>query len=412
MKIADNSTPVVVLSSAHHCGLGITRSLARLGVRVFNVDSTRSAPAFFSRYCQGRFVWDLSRTSPAASLRRLAAISAGAGHRCVLIPTTDREAIFVEDNANELREHFIFPATHPPLVRSLCSKREFHRLAVAQGIPTARTACPSSKVELLRFAAEVSYPVIVKGAGALWRAGSSKVIARNREELLRVIARMDDARVGDLVLQEYIPAGADWMFNGYFDRHSQCLAGFTGRKLRQFPANTGVTSLGECRHNPTVAATAVAFLQAVRYQGIVDMDFRLDRRDGTYKLLDVNPRVGGTFRLFSSEQGLDMVRALYLDLTGQAVTASQPIEGRRWMVEDFDLVAVCSAFWRKMPALREWAGSLCAADECAFLDVHDPLPVLAMAWGDMLELFRRLPPRHQRPLSADTMVHVRSASQP
>src|SRR5580704_7033536 len=100
MRIADTAMPVVVLSSAHHCGLGITRSLGRLGVPVFNVDSTLSAPAFFSRYCRGRFVWDLSKTSSSASLDRLAAISRQAGRPCLLIPTTDREAIFVEDNAD------------------------------------------------------------------------------------------------------------------------------------------------------------------------------------------------------------------------------------------------------------------------------------------------------------------------
>ena len=32
------------------------------------------------------------------------------------------------------------------------------------------------------------------------------------------------------------------MFDGYFDRNSQCLFGVTGKKIRRFPVDTGVTT--------------------------------------------------------------------------------------------------------------------------------------------------------------------------
>jgi D-aspartate ligase len=58
----------------------------------------------------------------------------------------------------------------------------------------------------------------------------------------------------------------------------------------------------------------------VRYQGIIDVDFRFGERDGRFKLLDVNPWIGSSsFRLFVADNGLDAPRALYLDLTSQAV---------------------------------------------------------------------------------------------
>jgi D-aspartate ligase len=57
----------------------------------------------------------------------------------------------------------------------------------------------------------------------------------------------------------------------------------------------------------------------VRYQGIIDVGFRFDERDGRFKLLDVDPWIGSSFRLFVADNGLDALRALYLDLTSQAV---------------------------------------------------------------------------------------------
>jgi hypothetical protein len=34
---------------------------------------------------------------------------------------------------------------------------------------------------------------------------------------------------------------------------------------------------------------------------------------------------------------MDVARALYLDMTGQPVAPAQTVEGRKWIVEDFDL---------------------------------------------------------------------------
>ena len=88
------------------------------------------------------------------------------------------------------------------------------------------------------------------------------------------------------MLQEYIPGGDDsvWMFNGYFDRKSDCVLGFTGQKLRQWPPHRGVTTLGICRHNPTVEDTTCRFMKAVGYRGVLDIGYRWDARDGLYKV--------------------------------------------------------------------------------------------------------------------------------
>src|SRR5581483_11963129 len=125
----------------------------------------------------------------------------------------------------------------------------------------------------------------------------------------------------NLMIQEYIPerAGGRWMFNGYFDSKSRCLFGSPGKKIRQNPPNAGITSLGVCLPNQEIVEKTQRFIEAIGYAGIVDIDYIYDARDGQYKMLDVNPRIGCTFRLFVSDTGMDVVRALYFDLTGQTV---------------------------------------------------------------------------------------------
>src|SRR5215212_10373087 len=89
--------------------------------------------------------------------------------------------------------------------------------------------------------------------------------------------------------------------------------------------------------NDDVLDLTIRFLRSVGYRGIVDLGFRRDDRDGQYKLLDVNPRIGSSFRLFLDSNGVDVARALYLDMTGQPIPESRARVGRRWLVEDQDL---------------------------------------------------------------------------
>src|SRR5438552_12527943 len=102
----------------------------------------------------------------------------------------------------------------------------------------------------------------------------------------------------------------------------------------------GHASLGIAQKNEELATQAAAFMTEIGYQGIVDSGYRYDARDRSYKILDVNPRVGGNFRQFVSRSGIDVVRALYLDLCGIQVPAGEQFHGRRWIMEDYDLIAL------------------------------------------------------------------------
>lgn len=390
----DTSTPVVALACPHHSGLGVTRSLGRLRVPVFNVDSTRWAPALFSRYCSGRFTWDLDDAPEEESVAKLVEVAREIGRRSILIPGTDRAAIFVTDHAGALEPWYIFPAQNAPLVRTFCSKKEMFQLALRHGIAMPATASLETPGERIAFLGRMELPAILKGLAGRARKcyGRSKLIIRSKQQLLALYDCIGETAAPGLIAQEYIPGGEKtvWMFNGYFNARSECVAGFTGRKLRQCPVYTGVTSLGICEKNITVEELATRLLREAGYQGIVDMDFHYDARDGQYKLLDVNPRLGSTFRLFVSTEGLDVARACYLDLTGQPVCGASVSEGRKWVVEDFDLVSSLGSIWDGSLQVREWVKSLRGIQESAFFAPDDLFSILMMLRADAAQLVRRL----------------------
>ncbi|HEV2245142.1 MAG TPA: carboxylate--amine ligase [Terriglobia bacterium] len=395
LKFGDSSTPVVVLRSDSHGGLNIMRSLGRLAVPVYNVDPNPWAPTFRSRYCQGRFVWDIEHRPADESLAYMAEIRRKIGRPCILIPTTDRTANFVADHAGTLAKSFVFPQQPPGLVRSLASKRDMFNLARRHGIPTPDAVFPASREEVLLFLERARFPVMLKGIDGqrLWdRTGKKMFIVQSKEQLLELYDAAEDLHRPNLMLQEYIPGGDEtvWMFNGYFNATSDCLLGFTGKKLRQCPVHTGSTSLGICLRNQIVEETTRRFMQAVGYRGILDIGYRYDARDDLYKVLDVNPRIGATFRLFVGENGIDVARALYLDLTGQEVVARPAVEGRKWVVEDLDLVSSYRYYREGSLSLAGWVRSFRGVEEAAFICADDPLPVAAMMVSRAAELITRI----------------------
>jgi len=241
----------------------------------------------------------------------------------------------------------------------------------------------SVQEEALDFARTWKFPVIVKGQdGAFLQKKNENArvaIVGGEQELLNIFDLNSNGGDPGLILQEYIAGDDDtvWMFNGYFNEQSECLFGATGRKLRQFPAHRGSTSLGICEKNETVQAQTARLMEAVRYRGPLDMGYRFDARDGQYKLLDVNPRIGSTFRLFAAENGLDVSRVLYLHLTQQTIPPSPVCEGRKWIVENNDLVSSLRGMRKGELTAGAWFRSLQGVQEGAWL-AWDDLAPLAM----------------------------------
>jgi D-aspartate ligase len=395
MKLIDTSLPVLVVQMDHYGALGVVRSLGRLGVRVYGVHPTRWPVAAFSRYCQKVFELNLNRVPAEESVNHLLEIAHTIGGKPLLMTTNDEGALFVARNASKLERAFVFPHNPAQVIWSLYNKKEMYFLAKRLSIPTAETVFPESRKEVLEFSERAQFPVVLKASDNIsvsLRTGKKMVIAKTKDELIGEFDAMEDRSNPSLMLQEYIP-GQDatvWMFNGYFDENSECLFGLTGRKLHQTPVYTGMTALGICLPSPALQADTKKLMKAVGYKGILDIGFRYDKRDRVFKLLDVNPRLGATFRLFVGTDGMDVVRAEYLHFTGQPVPPADMCVGRKWIVEDADLVSCIRYFRDGVLTLSDWRAGYSGINECAWYAADDVVPFLRMCSMFSLRPFRKI----------------------
>lgn len=403
MLIPNVSTPVLVLNATHYGALGLSRSLGRLGIAVHNQAALGSAAAFSSRYSRRNLVWDLDAKGVEQSIEFLLATGRQLPQPAVLIPTCDVTAMLVADHDRALRQYFLFPRQQRELVHTLCSKKGLYHLAKSLRIPTPDTTFPVSRGEVLGFLESARFPIVLKtiknsiGNQATY---GLKIIAYNSKELLSLYDEFENPDHPNLMLQEYIPGSDETVcfFNGYFNESSDCIFGFTAKKLRQWPAYRGVTTLGICLKNEVIETSTNQFMKAIGYRGILDIGYRYDARDGLHKVLDVNPRIGCTFRLFAAENGMDVARALYLDLTGQPIRVARVHEGRKWVAEDIDLLSSAQSFLDRKLTPGEWIKSFRGVQESAYFAADDPVPFLAMCFQRakklLARLFRKLMRRH------------------
>jgi predicted ATP-grasp superfamily ATP-dependent carboligase len=245
----DTSTPAVVLkldpNVFHHGGLGVIRSLGRLGVPVHAVHEDPLSPAAASRYVRERWRWNPGVDDPDRITAGLTRLAERIGRPAVLIPTYDAGAIFLAEHGEQLRRWFLFPDPAPDLPRRVADKYALHLLCRDRGVPTPATVVPASAAEARDFADRLGFPLVAKRTRP-WRpadgAGTrSTVLLRTGTDLDALLAGWEDgpadAGAANMMLQEYVPAGAgaDWFFGGYCDADSVLRLGYTGIKERSAP---------------------------------------------------------------------------------------------------------------------------------------------------------------------------------
>lgn len=383
--LLDESVPVLLLKLGHyplhHGGVGVVRSFGRAGVEVNAVVEDRFTPAAWSRHLARAFVWPTTGAEdPSSLVERLLAIGRAIGRPSVVVPTDEEAAVLVAEHADALEDLFLLSRPRSPgLVRSLASKRGLYELCLEHDVPTPDTWFPDSLEEIEKYAQTGTFPVVVKNREAFGRRAAPAVRSTtivDTAEQLRSLAGLWHDPPG-VVLQEHIPrdSAEDWFVHSSVG-HDRPGVLFTGVKVRSWPPHAGMTSCAYAVWNPELAEQAQRLFTSLGYEGLADLDFRLDRRDGQYKLVDFNPRVGAQFRIFENAAGVDVVRAQHLALTGRPIPEAPFPEGRRLVVENVDLAARIGYRHRNRTAPH--APRRASQTELGWLAADDPLPLVPM----------------------------------
>lgn len=367
----------LVLGSNYR-GLGVVRSLGRLGVTVWLVRSDEHRIAERSRYAARALPWcDGPDEAKVAHLLDLA-LRHGL-ERWTLIPTDDETAALLARSHAQLADAFVVAAPSWEAMRFAYDKRLTHELGARLGVDQPRTWSAADGADLL--SSDVPLPAILKPA---IKPGHNRFTddkawpVRDREELQQAY---DAARalvpVDEILLQELVPGGGGAQLSfGALAVDGHPLATVTACRLRQHPMDFGrASTFVETIECPDVAEPARRLIAELRYDGLIEVEFKRDPRDGRPKLLDINARVWGWHTL-GRRAGVDFPALQWRLLHGEHVSEVHARQGVRWVRMATDLPTAAGEIVAGRMRIGSYVRSLRPPLEHAMLAADDPLPGL------------------------------------
>ena len=359
-------------------GLSIARSLGRHGVPVWVTTPPNAKLASCSRYTLRTLPWpDGESEAQVGYLLELAARYDL--DQWVLFPTSDESAALLSKFHTALSRRFLVSTPTWEALRWAYDKRLTYQLAAEQKVDYPSTIYPATEVDL--EGVPCAFPAILKPAthATINRFTADKAWpVANREELL---ARYREARElipPELILvQERIPGGGESQFSyAALCYDGQPIASLTARRTRQYPIDFGYSSsFVETLDIPEIVGPSRRLLTAIRYTGLVEVEYKLDARNGRYKLLDINPRLW-TWSPLGGRAGIDFPYLLWRMTVGRPVPEKTGRTGARWVRMSTDVPAAIHLMLRGRLSLGAYLRSLRSPVEFALMAADDPLPGL------------------------------------
>src|SRR5436309_3966594 len=325
--------PGALVITEHYRGLALVRSLGRRSIPVWTLNPDSELMSSVSRYSRHSLPWPTG--SDSEQLEYLFALQAR--HRLdgwARFATSDEPTRLVARHHAALSTRFRLTVPPWDRLRWAYDKRLTYRLAADIGVDYPKTFYPVSRQELANI--DCSFPVILKPAfkKELNRFTRDKAWRADDRQTLAALYAKASALVGpDVVMvQELIPGGGETQFSyAALCADGRTLASVTARRTRQYPVDFGrSSSFVETCDQPAVEEPARRLLAAMRYTGLMEVEFKYDRADGRYKLLDLNPRVW-TWQALCGRAGVDFPYLLWRSIHGEAVPDLRGRSGVRWV---------------------------------------------------------------------------------
>jgi D-aspartate ligase len=370
------AAPGALIVGGAHVSLAVARSLGRRGIPVWLM--ANHPIATYSRYVERSFPWPGADHPDGVS--SIIDVAKEYGLRgWVLIATGDQDMHAIAKHHALLAQYFRVATPDWDTIQWAYDKRLTYSRAASLGIDFPRSFDLDGLADVERV--ECRFPVILKPA---FREGADEFTlakawkAKNREQLLSLYRRAS-ALVGNdaIIVQEWIPGAGEAQFSfAALCDGGEPVVSLVARRRRQHPIDFGRSSTYvETIEQSDVEELACRFLKSIKYTGAVEIEFKHDRRDGQYKLLDVNGRFW-TWNGLGPLAGIDFPYLAFRQALGQAVAPARGRAGVAWMHTSRDFIAACQEIAGGAMTVGEYLASFRKPLAFASFALDDPIPAL------------------------------------
>ncbi len=331
---------VFVTDGDQRATLAVVRALGRAGISITVGSNSPKSLAGSSRYCTETVCYP-SPLEEGAKFQAALYEEMLQGQYRVLLPMTDVTMRLVAQMRKVLAPVVRLPIPTEDQIELAQDKRHILLLAHKLGLACPETFMLHESESLADVARKVRYPLVIKPRfsrflrNGRWVCGSVQY-ARDPEDLM-VKYHKSRAEIPFPLVQEKIDGEGLGVFLLLWG--GQLKAAFCHRRLREKPPWGGVSVHRESIPlDRELVQRSVVLLKEIGWQGTAMVEFKVDRRDGRAKLMEVNGRFWGSLQL-AIDAGINFPLLLYRLANGEDVPAQFDYQvgvKSRWLLGDLD----------------------------------------------------------------------------
>lgn len=364
--------------------IGLIRSLGEAGIDVVAAGTSAQRTVNVSRYVHDKMVFPPYESPEFVE----ALLKAGPNfkEKPAFFTDNDKPILAFSRNRKRLSEYYRVLLPDEDLVEDLVDKRRFGRLAEIHKLPSPITFSPRTTEELRDISKQIKYPCILKPAHQdLWKEpgivrafeGRYKkaIHLESAEDLKRTYEKLRGISP-EMILQEFVEGRDEQLYDvhAYFNALSEPVACFIGQKIRTNPIHFGMGCYTRGVKDEEIQKVALDALRRIGYCGIAALNLKRDSRDGSVKILEVNPRLS-LWNYLATRSGVNVPALAYSESVGEKWEISNPHRvGLYWIhfKEDFKSLAEYrrNGEW----TVGQWIQSLFTKKVYHVFSWRDPIP--------------------------------------
>ena len=287
-------TRAIIPRGDHFVALAVVRSLGKKNITTTVISEFDNALSFHSRYCSEAIVSGKSMD-----------FFSGLTEEYLVMPTEEGSMIELSKNRKKYPCSLAFPE-YPVLEFAFDKKRVLDR-ALNLGIPCPETQYIESAETWQGKGEDLQFPVVIKPVRSLGGVGISFV---DSTDTLEKILTESVKNFGPVLVQEKIPYAERYSVALLMDYSQSVRRCCVLRAIRCYPMDTGPASFVETVDRPDLVTMAEELLESIHFYGVAEVEFVIDNRDNTPKLMEINPRFWGSLQ-GAVNAGVDFPALLY-----------------------------------------------------------------------------------------------------
>ena len=360
----DQRVPAIVLSRGP-TALGILRCLTMAGIPAY-VACPASDHVTHSRWYRptpGGNPWDGSLGPHVFELLQAMPLQ-----KAVLIAGADDAALWLADLPDtELASRYFVSTSSREAQEILQDKSRFSGFLESARIPHPRTFRIETDADVEAIPFDELDRVFIKPVNSQKFSdvtGVKGIWVTRKAELHAAWRRLHDQGFR-LMAQEYVPGAASdhYFVDGFRDGNGEMTGLFARQRIRISPPDFGNSSY--CRsialeQLQTPVDDVTRLLTKLDYRGIFSAEFKRDKRDGVYRILEVNTRAW-TYVEFAARCGVNVCEMAYQDALGLPVHRA---------TLDYKVGAGCVDFYRDFNTVRAQSAQ-----------ARGPMPNILLQWA-------------------------------